>query len=143
LYFLSQSSIGAITPRSAKSGIQPPSASLTSIAPECAMCSAICFWSSCDTDPSIVFTLIPVSFSQSGPPKSLSSAACGPVSRIVVSVTPAYCFACWTAYVAIGSPPAEAFSAAAHAFWTLARRGPATAPAAPSLAAFSSSSLRA
>ena len=46
---------------------------------------------------------MPVNAFHRGPPKSLSSAAWGPVSRIVVSVMPLYCFACCTAVAAIGS----------------------------------------
>ena len=83
---------------------------------------------------------MPVSAFHRGPPKSLSSAACGPVSRIVVSVIPLYCFACCTAVAAIGSATAAAEAASASP--ADMRRGPASAPAAARRPDFFRSSRR-
>ena len=67
------------------------------------MCSAITFVQISANGASVTFVLIPVSFSQSGPEKFLSSSACGPASLIRPSVMPVYCFAALTAPAAIGS----------------------------------------
>ena len=82
LYFRIRSSMGMITPWSAKSGIQAGETSTESRAPDFARCSAMIFVRIWANGASVSFVLIPVSFSQSGPEKFLSSSAWGPASLI-------------------------------------------------------------
>src|SRR3989442_761818 len=77
-----------ITPRSAKSGIQAGYASITSSAPDLAMCSVTAFEKICGKGASTTLTLPPTSCFQSGPEKFFGSSACRPASEILVSFTP-------------------------------------------------------
>ncbi len=135
LYFLIRASIGMITPWSAKSGNHAGDISIESSAPDLARCSAITFVRISANGASVTSVLIPVSFSQSGPEKFLSSSAWGPASLILPSVIPSYCFAALTAPLAIGSRtaavPVDA-SIAAAACSVLSHVGAAAAAAAAS-----------